>query len=287
MTSSTALAELVGAGVGRGVTRGFAPPVGGSAEVTLVPVAPALAGLLPGGGLERGSVVTVTGSGSLVLALIAEASSAGAWCAEVGTAGLGIAAAAEAGVVLDRFVRVPRPGERWPEVVAALLDGFDIVIVHPWVDDGTSAGSPRRGDRAIRAQHAIRRLTARARERGAVLVATSPWEGASLGLTVTAQCWHGLGAGHGHLTAREVEVTAVGRRSAVRPRRTRLWLPGPDGRVAAYEDGLITLARQPDRSAPQAASGPSREQPERHAGLGWSRSDRSVSDLVDASRWAG
>ena len=244
MTPSTALlADLVGAGGGHGVSRGFAPPVGGSADATWVSVAPALAGLLPGGALERGSVVTVTGSGSLVLALIAEASSAGAWCTEVGTAGLGIAAAAEAGVVLDRFVRVPRPGERWPEVVAALLDGFDIVVVHPWTDDGTSAGTsigpPRRGDRATRAQHAIRRLTARARERGAVLVATSPWEGASLGLTVTAQRWHGLGAGHGHLTAREVEVTAVGRGAAVRPRRVRLWLPGPDGRVAAYDPHLL------------------------------------------------
>ena len=240
MTPAAALVDLVESGVvDRGITRGFAPAVGGSADPgTTVPVAPALAGLLPAGALERGSVVTVTGSGSLVLALIAEASGAGAWCAEVGTAGLGVAAAAEAGVVLDRFARVPRPGERWPEVVAALLDGFDIVVVHPWVDDGmstgTSIGLPRRGDRAIRAQHAIRRLTARARERGAVLVATSPWEGASLGLTVTAQRWHGLGAGHGHLTAREVEVTAVGRGSAVRPRRARLWLPGPDGRVAPY-----------------------------------------------------
>jgi hypothetical protein len=238
VTPAAALEDLVGAGVvARGVTRGFAPPVGGSVDPgTRVPVAPALVGLLPGGALERGSVLTVTGSGSLVLALIAEASSAGAWCAEVGTAGLGIAAAAEAGVVLDRFARVPRPGDRWPEVVAALLDGFDIVVVHPWVDDGTSVGPPRRGGQAVRAQHAIRRLTARARERGAVVVSTMPWEGASLSLTVTAQRWHGLGAGHGHLTARAVEVTAVGRGSAVRPRRARLWLPGPDGRVAAYEE---------------------------------------------------
>ena len=224
MTPAAALVDLVGAGVvDRGVTSGVCPARRRLRRLAgnQVPVASALAGLLPGGALQRGSVVTVTGSGSLVLALIAEASSAGAWCAEVGTAGLGIAAAAEAGVVLDRFARVPRPGERWPEVVAALLDGFDIVVVHPWIDDGTSAGPPRRGDRAVRAQHAIRRLTARARERGAVVIATSPWEGASLGLTVTAQRWHGLGAGHGHLTAREVEVTAVGRGSAVRPAASR------------------------------------------------------------------
>jgi hypothetical protein len=245
VTPAAELADLVG----RGLSRGFAPPVGGSADPgNQVPVASALAGLLPGGALDRGSVVTVTGSGSLVLALIAEASSAGAWCAEVGTAGLGIAAAAEAGIALDRFARVPRPGERWPEVVAALLDGFDIVVVHPWVDDGTSTGPPRRGDLAVRAQHAIRRLTARARERGAVVIATSPWEGASLHLSVTAQRWHGLGDGHGHLTAREVEVTAVGRGSAVRPRRARLWLPGPDGRVAPYAPPFVHDQRK--REAP-------------------------------------
>ena len=256
MTPAAELADLIGAGgVGRGVSRGFAPPVSGPVDLdsgSQVPVASALAGLLPGGALQRGSVVTVTGSGSLVLALIAEASGAGAWCAEVGTAGLGIAAAAEAGVVLDRFARVPRPGERWPEVVAALLDGFDIVVVHPWVDDGTAHGPPRRGDLAVRAQHAIRRLTARARERGAVVISTSPWEGASLGLTVTAQRWHGLGAGHGHLAAREVEVTAVGRGSAVRPRRARLWLPGPDGRVAPYAPHLAT--RGPVAVSPRLAS---------------------------------
>lgn len=184
-------------------------------------VLPALAGLFTGGVLRRGSVLTVQGSGALLLALLAASSAQGSWCAEVGSPLLGSAAAAEAGVALDRFVRVPEPGERWPEVVASLLDGFDVVVVHP----------PRR--RTARDDQAVRRLSARTRERGAVLVATAPWEGSALGLTVTAQRWHGLGRGHGHLAAREVVVTAVGRGSAVRPRRARLWLPAADGRIIA------------------------------------------------------
>ena len=189
-----------------------------------LPVLRGLSDLLPGGLLRRGSVLTVQGSGSLLVALLAEASAQGSWCAEVGSPLVGSAAAAEAGVALDRFIRVPAPGERWPEVVASLLDGFDVVVVHP----------PRR--RTARDDQAIRRLTARTRERGAVLVATGPWDGAVLGLTVTAERWYGLGRGHGHLSARQVVVSAVGRGSAVRPRRARLWLPGRNGRVAAYEE---------------------------------------------------
>lgn len=126
-----------------------------------------------------------------------------------------------------RFVRVPEPGQRWPEVVASLLDGFDVVVVHP---------PPRR---TARDDQAVRRLSARTRERGAVLVSTAPWEGSALGLAVTAQRWHGLGRGHGHLAAREVVVSAVGRGSAVRPRRTRLWLPAG---LPATDGGIVTAA---------------------------------------------
>lgn len=42
------------------------------AAAGLLPVTPALAELLPGGGLRRGSTVSVSGSTALVLALLAE-----------------------------------------------------------------------------------------------------------------------------------------------------------------------------------------------------------------------
>lgn len=203
-----------------------------------LPVLPALSGLLPGGALRRGSVLTVQGSGSLLLALLADASARGAWCAEIGSPLVGSAAAAELGVALDRFVRVPAPGERWPEVVASLLDGLDVVVVHP----------PRR--RTARDDQAVRRLSARARERKAVLIATGPWEGAMLSLTVTAQRWHGLGRGHGHLRAREVVVSAVGRGAAVRPRTARLWLPAADGRVSAADAAVGAVGAAVDAVGP-------------------------------------
>jgi hypothetical protein len=120
-------------------------------------------------------------------------------------------------VALDRFIRVAEPGPQWASVAASLLDAFDLVVVHPPARTG---------------QADMRRLGARARERGAVLLVTGAWEGAAIELSVTGQRWRGLGAGHGYLRSRQVEVRAVGRGAAVRPRLATVWLPGIDGTVA-------------------------------------------------------
>lgn len=191
------------------------------ASAATLPIPQVLAPLFPGGALRRGSTITVNGSSSLVLAFVAQVSAAPGWCAEVGSPLLGSTAAAEAGVALDRFVRVEQPGEQWASVTASLLEAFDLVVVHP----------PARAS-----QGDMRRLTARARERSAVLLAIGGWEGAQINLCVTGQRWQGLGAGHGYLQAREVEVQAVGRGAAARRRATRLWLPGADGTVAAAQE---------------------------------------------------
>ena len=193
----------------------------GGAGERLVPVVPALVPLLPHPGLRRGSTVAVAGSTSLLLATLAGASSAGSWCAVVGVPTLGLVAAAEAGLALDRLALVPEPGRDWPSVVAALLDALDVVAVAP-------RGRVRDAD--------ARRLAARARQRGSVLVPfgvpAGSWEGADLRLSVEDGAWTGLGAGHGHLRARRVSVRCDGRGSAARPRRARVWLPAPGGGVA-------------------------------------------------------
>ena len=196
----------------------------------LLPVLPALRPLLPEGGLRRGSVVGVAssstgGATSLALALAAGPSTAGSWVAAVavGRPPVGAVAAAGLGVVLERFPLVAAlPGSGrggWPWVVAALLDAVDVVVAWP---------SPhlRPADR--------RRLVARNRERGSVLVIPGPWaEAADVRLAVVASEWEGVGQGHGRLLGRQVAVESGGRGAAARPRRATLWLPGPDGRVAA------------------------------------------------------
>ncbi len=180
------------------------------ADERLLPVLPSLAELLPGGGLRRGSTVTVTGSTSLLLALLAGPSRDGSWCAAVGLPGLGLLAAAETGVVLARLVLVPKPGAQWLAVTAALLDGLDVVVVHP----------PARLQPTT-----ARRLSARARERGAVLLSTGGWDGAEVALTVLGGRWAGLGSGHGRLRRGELDVEVTGRGAASRPRRAQVCLP--------------------------------------------------------------
>lgn len=184
--------------------------LGGRAERAdrQLPVAPELAGLLPTG-LRRGSVLSVQGSAGLLLALLADASAGGAWCALVGLPAIGVLAAADLGVDLTRLALVPEPGPAWLSVTAALVDTFDLVVLAP---PATAAPSE------------VRRLAARVRERGAVLVVDGSWPGAEVGLQVLQARWEGMGSGHGRLTGYELEVQSQGRGAAHRPRRALLRL---------------------------------------------------------------
>jgi hypothetical protein len=182
----------------------------------LLPVSQAFAGLLPGRGLRRGSVTAVTGSHALALALVAEASRTGSWVAAVGLDNLGIVAAHELGLALERLPLVPSPGDRWADSVAALADAVDVVMLRPPV-----GVSPR----------VLRRLAARARERGAVLLPLSPWPEADVRLELVRSVWLGLEQGHGRLQARQALVSVAGRGAAVGGRRGWLWLPDDQGQV--------------------------------------------------------
>lgn len=213
-----------------------------------LPVPQALAGLLPGGGLRRGTTVAVTGSTSVALALAASASAAGSWCAAVGLPALGMVAAAEMGLDLSRVALVPHPGDQWATVTAALVDALDIVLIAP----------PAR----LRLADA-RRLDARARERGSVLIPLGDWPQAGVRLHVEGGRWEGLGTGHGSLRRRAVTVVAGGRGAAARTRRASLWLPSlevaragasGEGASLASGGGSVREGRWPENgSAPPAA----------------------------------
>src|SRR5262249_53261459 len=100
-----------------------------------LPVLPALGELLPGG-LARGSVVAAGRWSLLCLALAAGASVAGAGCAGAGggVAGVpqfGVSAAIGVGREPARLLLVPDPGTAWPQVVASLLDGCELVLLRP------------------------------------------------------------------------------------------------------------------------------------------------------------
>jgi len=200
----------------------------------VLPVARTLAGLLPSGALDRGSTVVVGGSTALVLALLAEASRSGSWIGLVGLPRVGVLAAHQLGLDLDRVVLVPAPGPDGPTVVAALLDGVDVVVV------GEAALTD--ADR--------RRLSARARERGAVLLSTTFWPGAHVVLTVEASHWDGLGCGNGRLRDRRLTVRGGGRGSAAQGWRTEVTLSaGPAAHRAGAPAAQVRLLRSEGRRA--------------------------------------
>jgi len=241
----TRLADLRTAGL----VRQASEPVG-RVEQSL-PVSAQLRPLLPGGVLRRGGTVAVAanadgrsassraGATSLLFALVAEASSSGSWCAVVGLPRLGLVAAAEAGVAVERFALVPHPGPDWAAVVAALIDGVDIVVV---ATPGPVAAA------------VASRLGARARQRGAVLIPVGQWPGADLTLTVTGDTWHGLGQGRGRLRTRDLEVHVQGRGAAARGRRAMLSLPARElAERPSAQPGVADLV-PPLKLAPELVS---------------------------------
>ncbi len=215
----------------------------------MLPVAPELSGLLPGRGLRRGSTVSVDagqtapagGGTSLMLALLAAASRSGSWCAVVGLPTLGALAAEESGIALDRLALVPNPGPDWPTVVAALIDGVDVVVTAVPGPVSTSITG---------------RLAARARQRGSVLVPFGDWTGADVTLRVDHGRWDGLGRGRGRLRRREVTVMAHGRGAAARPREITMWMPGITVRSAVIPPIRSTApgATAPGSTAPGATA---------------------------------
>jgi hypothetical protein len=229
-------------------------------DTRVLPVDPRLASLLPDGGLRTGTTVVVQGSTSLLLTLLAEASLDGAWTVLVGYPAAGMAAAADAGCDLARTLVVPLPagsGVDAPAVLAALIDGMDIVVIGPEV--------------ALLEQDR-RRLSTRARDRGTVLVAALPipapgslsagysppqrpstgrksstqrgaggvgWVGAHVVLQATEGDWAGVDHGAGWLRRRTLRVRRTGRGNAARPLHLDVEVPvcraaggGPGGGTA-------------------------------------------------------
>ena len=214
---STNLADLTGSGLLSGA----------AAQQRTIAVLPAFEELLPQAVMQRGSVVECVGSAavSLALALAAGPSLAGAWVGVAGLPQVGVAAAVELGVASERLVMVAEPVQRfddgqWAEVLATMIDGFDVLLL----------GS---GVRAVKAVTA-RRLVARLQSRGAVLLSIAPSGvfGADLRFEATDAVWQGLGNGHGVARGRRASVQLSGRR-VPRPRRAEMWLPTADGAVEA------------------------------------------------------
>ena len=215
----------------------------------MLPVVEPLVSLLPDGGLVRGKAVACGGVAAMSLAgsLAVAATASGSWLAVVGVPTLGLEAAEEFGIPLERVVGVDLPtsddNERWAELVAATFDGFEVVIT----------AVPRRLNAVL-----ARRVQARMQSRQAVMITVGT---SSLGTAQTRDPFsvdvelhageprgEGVAAGWGHLRGRRVAVSSSGRR-VPRPHRVSLWLPGADGSVHVAEPvaEVVPLAQQPAR----------------------------------------
>lgn len=206
-------------------------------DAPVLPVAPALADLLPGGGLRPGAVYSLSRSTSLLLALLAVPSQAGSWCGVVGMPQLGAEAAEAMGVDLSRLVLIPEPGTRWLAVAATIAEVLPVVAVRP-------------SGRATDAE--VSRLTARLRDRGAVLLVQGAWPQAEAVLEAQGPQWSGLGRGHGYLSERIVSITSSSRRWPV-ARRASVLLPDAAGAVSpAAAPAVPHLQRVESADDPQA-----------------------------------
>ncbi|HEY0168000.1 MAG TPA: hypothetical protein VGB75_13245 [Jatrophihabitans sp.] len=220
-----------------------------------LPVPPGLRQLLPDG-LRRGSTVAVTSSVSLLLALLGPASAAGAWTAMVGMPAISAEAADEAGMELERLAIISPPmredrsdagartgpngnwepgwtGSSWTTAVGALLDAVDVVVARPGGAGGVPADRDGGDPGAFGRNGGItdgeaRRLTARARSKGAILVLfgqqAASWPAVEIELSATHGRWVGIDRGYGRLRQRQLRVAAIGRGRSARPRGADLWL---------------------------------------------------------------
>ncbi|MEY2755653.1 MAG: hypothetical protein RJB65_2011 [Actinomycetota bacterium] len=235
----SALAALADTGV---VGRASSSPL---ASGRLIDVSEEVRPLLPRGGLQRGEVVSCEGVAavSMAMAVVAGPSQSGSWVAWAGVPGVNAMALHQMGVALERTVWVGDDGSEgwsdavWGDVLAALVDGVDVVVVGPGVCGLRPATA--------------RRLTARLQNRGAVLVAIDqPVFGADLRLETRRPVWHGLGRGHGLAQGRDVEIEVTGRRAA-RPARHPRQLPTAAGMLGPSDServessrGLRSIARE-------------------------------------------
>lgn len=186
-------------------------PVTMAHERTL-PVPAECEGLFAEGALVRGRVLSCVGTAatSLAMALVAPAVEAGAWLAVVDVPTIGLDAASELGICLERVVGVDlgeRPAEVWPDIVAAAADGFELVLTH--VPTGVRPA-------------AARSVAARMQQRGVVVIVlgdAGPLRCDGV-LESTDGVWEGVGDGFGYLRHRMVRVESSGRRLPGVRRRT-------------------------------------------------------------------
>jgi recA bacterial DNA recombination protein len=201
----------------------------------LVPLLLPLQQALGVDGLRRGNTVLIggeegSGTTSLALALIAKATTDGMWCSIVGPPDLGMVAAVELGVDLERLVVVASPRTRAATAIGALVEGCDVVLLRlPLAMSRTE----------------MLRLGARARQRRVLVVLLSDprsravaWpEAPDITVQIRSSVFSGIESGSGRIAGRRVEIETVHRRSGGLRAPVALWLPAVTGELRLVDQG--------------------------------------------------
>jgi hypothetical protein len=148
-----------------------------TAHPRVFPVHEALTSIFPQGGFSRDLSTLWTLLHRCLWSLLAEPTQKGTWCAVVGMPDLGVAAAEEFGVNVDRLVLVPSPGSQWMAVLGALIDVVGVCALGAF---------PAPSERALST------LYGRLRERESTVLVRSSWPRVDAALAVEHR-WDGVG----------------------------------------------------------------------------------------------
>jgi len=174
-----------------------------------LPVSPDLRAMFPEGGLVRGRTVLCGGDAAVALALriVSQPTQAGSWLGVVGVHNIGVQAASEQGVALQRVVFVQPATSRaeWVSTVAAAADGFDVLMLE--VPHGITVADARRVQTRIQSRRNALVLIGATQK----LALQSVFQ-ADVVIDTTTTQWNGIERGAGHVQSREVCVTVSGRR---------------------------------------------------------------------------
>ena len=175
--------------------------------------------LLPDSGLVRGRIVRCSGDAglSLALSLCSLATQQGSWLGVVGVEHLGLLAAVEHGVALERTVLVhpPKTSREWSITVAAAIEGLDLLIVA--VPERLSVNDARRVQTRLQSRRAVMIIV-----ENTVLSQSRSMNGsneaqqflADVVLDTKTKSWSGVDKGAGYLQHRNVRIRVSGRRVA-------------------------------------------------------------------------
>ncbi len=174
-----------------------------------LPVAKALQPIIPDGVLVRGRTVLCGGDAAMstALLLVSAATQAGSWLAIVGVSDFGLMSACEQGVALQRTVLVTPTSNKkdWTSTVAAVADGFDVVMLE--VPREVTESDARRIQTRIQARRNVLVLVETSRH-------TTPRSvfQPDVVLHTATTSWHGIEHGAGYVQGRHIDVTVSGRR---------------------------------------------------------------------------